>query len=51
MKDWKTTITGIVGLIAILVAKFGVSVSVEVQVAIVTVIVFILSYFSSDRKK
>lgn len=44
----KTTVTAIVGLIAMLVAKFGIQVDVETQLAIVSVILFVVSLLAAD---
>lgn len=44
----KTTITAIVGLIAMVAAKFGLEVSVETQVAIVTVALFVIGLLVQD---
>lgn len=48
MKDWKTTLTGAVGLLATIVGYFGFDFPVEVQVSIVSVTVFIIGLFSKD---
>lgn len=44
----KTTITAIVGLIAMLGAKFGFDVDIQTQLAIVTVVMFVLGIFAQD---
>lgn len=48
MINWKTTLAGLIGLIAYVVASFGVEVSQEVQNAIVVVTVFIVGLFARD---
>jgi len=48
MKDWRTTLTGAVGLLATIVGYFGFDFPVEVQVSIVSVTVFIIGLFSKD---
>lgn len=49
VKDWKTTLTGVVGVIGMLVKViFSIDVTVEVQIAFVTVIVAFIGYFSKD---
>ena len=49
MRDWKTTVTGLVGAIAYgLNAMFGVVIPQE---AIVTVVLFALGYFAGDSKE
>ena len=49
VKDWKTTLTGVVGVIGMLVKViFSIEVTVEVQIAFVTVIVAFIGYFSKD---
>lgn len=47
----KTTIAAIVGLIAMVIAQFGIQVSTDVQLAIVTVIVFAIGLFAGDGNK
>jgi hypothetical protein len=44
----KTTITGIVGLVALIAAKFGFQLDVETQLAIVTLVLFVLSILAKD---
>jgi phage shock protein PspC (stress-responsive transcriptional regulator) len=44
----KTTITAIVGVIALLAAKFGFDVDVQTQLAIVTVVMFFIGLFSNS---
>lgn len=44
----KTTVTAIVGLIAMLAAKFGFNVDVQTQLAIVTVVLFVIGILAKD---
>lgn len=48
MKDWRTTLTGAITLLATVVGYFGFDVPSEVQVGIVAVGVFIGSLFQRD---
>lgn len=48
MKDWRTTLTGAVGLLATVVGYFGFDFPVEVQLGIVTVAMFLIGLFSKD---
>lgn len=48
MKDWRTTLTGAIGLLATVVGYFGFHLPPEVQLGIVSVTVFIISLFSRD---
>lgn len=51
IKDWKTTLTAIIGAIAVVAANFGFELSAEQQVAIVTVVLLIIGLFAADSKK
>ena len=44
----KTKISAIVGVIALLAAKFGFDVDVQTQLAIVTVVMFVIGIFATD---
>ena len=48
MKDWKTTLTGAVGLLATVVGYFGFNFPTEVQISIVSLTVFVIGLFSKD---
>lgn len=48
MKDWKTTLTGAIGLLATVVGYFGFNFPTEVQISIVSLTVFIIGLFSRD---
>ena len=48
MKDWKTTLTGLVGGLALIAVAFGLEVSQEVQTSLVAVVLFILGFFSKQ---
>ena len=48
MTNWHTTLAAIVGLIAYVVATFGIQVTQEVQNAIVVVIVFVIGLAARD---
>ena len=51
-KDWKTTVTALVGLLAYAVkVLFNIEVSAEVQTAFVLVLVFIIALFTKDSTK
>ena len=50
MADPKTTLTGLITGLAVIIAYFGFDVSPKVQTAIVTLGVFILSIVSRDTK-
>jgi len=52
LKNWKTTVLGIITMIAFIVkALFGIEVSAEVQAAFVTVVVFLIGIFAKDADK
>jgi len=51
MKDWKTTLTGAIGLLATVIGYFGFDFPVEVQGGIITVTVFLIGLFSKDAPK
>ena len=52
MKDWKTTLLGIIALAAFVVKSLtGVEVSVEVQSAFVAVILFLIGLFARDSTR
>lgn len=52
MKDWKTTLTGIVGAVAALLGTLGiVDIPANVQVGIVSVTMFLIGWFAGDKKK
>jgi hypothetical protein len=48
IKNPKTTITALVGLIALLVGRYGIEISIETQLNIVTVTMFVVAYFARD---
>ena len=48
MKDWKTTLTGAIGLLATVVGYFGFNFPTEVQISIVSLTVFVIGLFSKD---
>lgn len=48
--DWKTTITGIVTGICLIVANFGFQIDAQVQTIIIAVGVAIMGFFSKDGK-
>lgn len=48
MKNWKTTVTAIVGAIASLVGHFGFDINTEAQMAIVTVTMLIIGLLAKD---
>lgn len=51
-KDWKTTVIGIIGLLAYVVKTlFNIDVPAEVQTGFITVIVFLIGLFSKDSNK
>jgi fatty acid desaturase len=50
MRNWKTTLTAVIGAGAALAGGFGFHVPAEVQVAIVTVTVFFVGLFSADAQ-
>jgi hypothetical protein len=48
-KDWKTTLTGIVGAIAMIAqAIFKFEIPAEIQSAFIAVIVFLIGLFAKD---
>jgi xanthosine utilization system XapX-like protein len=50
--DWKTTLTGAIGLVALLVNSiFKLEIPSDVQVAIVAVVGFFVGLFAKDAKK
>lgn len=52
MKDYKTTITGVVGALALIVGTFtGLHIGPEVQTAIVALTVAAIGWFASDSNK
>lgn len=49
MKNWKTSLTALVGAIAITLAQFHViDISKDTQIAIVTTIVFVIGLLAKD---
>lgn len=48
MKDWRTTLTGALGLIATVVGYFGFDFPVEIQGSIIALTVFIMGLFTRD---
>lgn len=48
MVNWRTSLAGIIGLIAYVVATFGIHVTQEVQNAIVVVVLFVVGLFARD---
>ncbi len=48
MKDLKTTVTAIVGVAAVLAAKFGVHAGPDVQLSIITLTMFLIGLFAKD---
>lgn len=48
MKDWRTTLTGALGLIATVVGYFGFDFPVEVQGSIIALTVFVMGLFTRD---
>jgi ammonia channel protein AmtB len=51
MKDWKTTITGLVGGLVGIAAAFGVLIPADVAAGIVAIALFLVAYFAADAKK
>jgi len=52
VKNWKTTISAVVGAIAMILNALGViELSTEFQMAIVTVVLTLIGFFSADAKK
>lgn len=50
MDSWRSTVTGVVGAIAVLIGRFGLSLSAEEQLAIITLTVAIMGWFARDQK-
>lgn len=50
-RDWKTTITGIIGAVVYLVSAFGVTVPPEVSNGIIAVVLFMIGLFAKDSSK
>lgn len=50
MTNWHTTLAGLLGLIAYVVANFGIEVSQEVQNAIVVVTIFVVGLLARDSR-
>lgn len=51
MKDWKTTITGVVTGVVLLLGAFGFHIPQDVQAGIVSIGIFAIGYFAKDATK
>jgi hypothetical protein len=51
LKSWKTTITALVGALAMLVSHFGLNLGPDVQAMIVTAVIFVMGLLSKDADK
>ena len=51
LKSWKTTVTALVGAIAMLVSHFGLNLGPEVQAIIVSAVIFVIGLLSKDADK
>lgn len=50
MDSWRSTVTGVVGAVAVLIGRFGFHLSTEEQLAIVTLTVVVMGLFTRDQK-
>lgn len=50
MKDLRTTLTGLIGGVAMIALTFGFDVSQEIQTSLVAVVLFFIGLFAKDGK-
>lgn len=48
MKDWKTTVTALIGIGVWLAAKYGLHIPADIQIQIVAVTIFFIGLFARD---
>lgn len=51
MKDWKTTISGLVAAVVVIAKGFGIEIPQAVSDGILAIAMFLMGFFASDKQK